>query len=159
VIQTKIDARDGRLKLVEVNPRFGNNARIVIRMLVKQGINLPLLWAQGVTREGLAAPIGVAQGAVFCLLSKTCWPAWCFLARSSEEIPGCAIHRTIHSQGSFRCFSHASGHVRNPVVDDYVVALASDPRAMFGYFANVLYSLRGYRGEKSGLIPWGDVGC
>jgi glutathione synthase/RimK-type ligase-like ATP-grasp enzyme len=62
-IQTKYDPRDGKHKLIEVNPRWGNNCRIHFNMALKNGFNpalLNILIAKGDRFDGFKfeLPIG-----------------------------------------------------------------------------------------------------
>ena len=146
-IQTKRDARDGRDKLIEINPRFGGNARILFRF----GHNLPEMCLR-IARGERVAPVRVREGTVGVSPVEDAAAAWVWLQRRRQgqgtgDNPVPAPGRMLRS--------YLRDYLRLPRVDCYAAALLDDPLPALGYYRMMAGLMRTFPHD---FIPWGDVG-
>lgn len=143
-IQTKVDAVTGELKLVEVNPRLGNNARILIRMIPQLGSV-----CVGDSEEEIPVPYTAYGVSLFDdLLTFPLFLYHKLTHRSSGD-------NETPSVGSM-LYSYVDIYRRGPHVDDLTVALFNDTLFFLGFTALVIQLERLPRDWKK-LIPWGAV--
>lgn len=147
-IQTKIDCRDGRWKLIEVNPRFGNNARILFRF----GINLAELCLRVARRE----PCRVSKYAVGKTGVSPVEDWWALDAyfsdrrrRDSAEAADNPLPTLLSVLASY-----ASVYCGGFTVDYYLTSLLRDPRVACGYYLNLW---RTRSAEPRHFVSWGDL--
>lgn len=146
-VQTKLDTRDGQSKLIEVNPRFGGNARILFRF----GHNLPLMCLR-IARGERVEPVRVQEGTVGVSPMEDAAAAWVYLRLRQEgnhfaDNPVPPLGRMLRS--------YARDYLRFPRVDCYARALLDDPLPVLGYYRMMAGMLRTFPRD---FIPWGDVG-
>lgn len=153
VIQTRIDAQDGRCKLVEINARFGANSRILFAL----GGDLALaatcaaLGRDAVGTHG-GGPASGARGAAPIEDVLSLWSL--FLARlQSTPEERATLPRVAEVASALLAF-----HRARPRVDLHTRALLTDPLAAWPYFLGLVRLLAPTPSRLRGLrlIPWGE---
>ena len=150
-VQLKRDSRDGSHKLIEVNPRLGANARIVVRLALRFGQNLPLLAAQAAAgpmeRAARRLPVGRIGVSPF---EDALAIATYRQARRDAPLDG----NPLPPAGRL-ARSYLDTYVRRrPTVDFYARALVDDPAAAL---AGLRQTVEVWRGGNTRFLPWGGV--
>lgn len=153
VVQTRIDAQDGRCKLVEINARFGANSRILFALGgdLARAATCAALGREPIGTYG-EGPVSGARGSAPIEDVLSLWSL--FLARwqaTPEE--RAALPRLAEIVSSLLAF-----HRSRPRIDLHTRALLTDPLAALPYFLGLARflvptpsRLRGLR-----LVPWGE---
>lgn len=150
MIQTKTDAQDGEMKLVEVNARLGNIARVLFRMEPALD-QLAVDWLSGASEVPYMEP-RVGQCGVSLLddlATPLLWVVHRLGRKSSADNVAPSLRSLVQS------FRHVYG--RRPAVDDYVRSIVRDPFFVLGFAATT--ARREYRlpANWSRALPWGGV--
>ena len=143
-IQTKVESTTGELKLVELNPRLGNNARILVRMIPELGT----IFLEESDRK-IPVPYGTYGVSLF--------DDWL-------TFPLYIYHRVTHhpsidneSPAIFTMLkSYIDIYVQRPFLDDLTVALFNDTLFFLGFTIHIMQLERLPRDWKR-LLPWGAV--
>lgn len=145
-IQTKLDARDGRNKLIEVNPRFGSNSRILFRF----GHNLPLMCLR-IARGEPVEPVRFPEGLAGVSPVEDAMAAWVYLRRLREG--GDSGDNPLPAPAEV-ARSYLRDYARLPRLDCYASALLDDPLPVLGYYRMIVDLARSFPRD---FIPWGDL--
>ena len=151
-IQTKIDARDGQWKLIEVNPRFGNNARIMFRF----GTNLALLCLR-IAQGQSCPPAGYHPGRVGVSPVEDFMALGAYLRerlRRDERDGDPQVHHNPFPTLAAVAKSYLRTYAGRFTVDYYLASLLRDPSVSFGYYRSLW---RSRRAEPRHFVPWGDL--
>lgn len=149
-IQTKLDVRDGELKLIEVNPRFGNITRVLLRMVPGLGeAAIDVLLGRRPTcvvgvqpgRHGVSLVDDLAAFVLYV------WHRLTYRPSSDNTPPGIAT----------MIRSYVKVYRSRPAIDDYVLALGRDPLFIIGFLLLVLHHEKDLPAEWKQLTPWGEV--
>jgi hypothetical protein len=155
VIQTRRDDRTGQHKLVEINPRMGNNARI----LMSFGVNFPALWLDSVLGCEVA-PINVPIGTCGVSPVEDMLTIYSFLRVSRCNRKRAGLAQSIEMPTLPRYLGSLMRWylLRRPYVDQHFRNLLVDTVANLGYYKKVikeLHTLPDVEGMLD-LLPWGE---
>jgi carbamoyl-phosphate synthase large subunit len=154
-IQTKTDARDGKYKLVELNSRFGSNARILFRF----GENLPLACVKlGLTEAVSLRPFALGMTGVSPfedLLALGLFLAIKLFRESKQDALSHYSNRVPSLSDMLR--SYLRLYAQGAVCDDYFASLPQDPIGTLRYYLWVIKSLFALPQHWQHFIPWGEI--
>jgi predicted ATP-grasp superfamily ATP-dependent carboligase len=148
--QFKLDPRDGRHKLMEINPRLGANSRIVTRLALRAGVNLVWLTLPESAEEPAPATFPAGLDGVSPFEDVMAVVSYLRIRRRKPSDP-------INPPPSARDFarSYWSSYVRRRATSDWFAsALLEDPRCALGSFARNGRDIWRARAES---VPWGDL--
>ncbi|HEX8118631.1 MAG TPA: ATP-grasp domain-containing protein [Pyrinomonadaceae bacterium] len=153
-IQTKVDERDGKYKLIEVNARFGSNARIFFRF----PNNLPLATVdifRGERPSVQEYPVGLKGVSPFeDLLAWLPYLSVKYLgAQEGDELLVSNPPPALKSMAK----SYARLYRSCPIVDDNAAVLLSDPVCTLRFYAWLLKSMTALPKHWRFFLPWGDI--
>jgi carbamoyl-phosphate synthase large subunit len=154
-VQTKIDARDGRYRLIEVNPRFGNISRVLFRL----GVNLPEICLDlALRRPVTAGTLPVGKVAVSLFDDLFAFFVYCKHRRGAGEAAASAAQRHNLPPSLWRMLrSYVHVYARRPSIDDYSAALLADPLFAVGFLKAVLRLETTPPAHWRYFIPWGEI--
>ncbi|HYN08698.1 MAG TPA: ATP-grasp domain-containing protein [Vicinamibacterales bacterium] len=153
VLQTKIDERDGRYKLIELNARFGNNARILFRF----GADLPLALI-AVARNESPTLCPFRPGTIGVSPFEDVIAALVFvyrrlkldIGRHQKDCPALLPGWLEMTHSYLWVYRHA-------VVDDYTKGIAKDPFGTFSYYGRTLRNSFRFQKHWEYFMPWQDI--
>jgi carbamoyl-phosphate synthase large subunit len=155
VIQTRRDDRTGQYKLVEINPRMGNNARI----LMSFDINFPAIWLDSVLGRQVA-PINIPIGTCGVSPVEDLLTIYSFLrvSRRNRKREGLPQSIEMPSLPKYLGSLLRWYFLRRPYVDQHFRNLLVDTAANVGYYKQVIKELRTLPDIEGmlDLLPWGD---
>ncbi|HDX9692275.1 ATP-grasp domain-containing protein [Bacillus thuringiensis] len=149
-IQMKLDERDGKHKLIEINPRWGANARIHMRLGLKLGVNSALRNLQAfldINQDFYEYPSNVMGVSVFedLLAFRTYLRVNQSSEKNKEQMPSIAkIMKSYSDTYLFRRATH-----------DFIWnALLYDRKMAMNVYKGVN---KEYKNNKGEFVPWGDL--
>ncbi len=152
-VQTKLDNRTGQHKLIEINPRFGANFRILSRMAIRAGVNLALLTiraSQGYDDGGVRpARLPIGLHGVSPVEDLSTYRVFNRLrsAAAEPDNPPPSRSRFLHSM--------ARTYLRPTTSFDAVWhGLLRDPSSAVASYRRTLTEIQRDRVE---FIPWGEL--
>lgn len=153
-IQTKIDERDRKYKLIEVNARFGSNARIFFRF----PNNLPLATVdlfRGARPSLQEYPVGLKGVSPFEDLL-----AWIpYASVKYRGLKGGTEFPSSNPPPALRAMvkSYARLYKSRPIIDDNASALLTDPVCTLRFYLWLVKSLTTLPKHWRFFLPWGDI--
>lgn len=149
-VQTKIDERDHKYKLIEVNARFGSNARIFFRF----PNNLPLATVdlfRGARPSLQEYPVGLKGVSPFEDLLA--WIPYLFVRYGGAELLSSNPPPTLKAMAK----SYARLYKSCPVIDDNAAVLLTDPVCTLRLYLWLVKSLTALPKHWRFFLPWGDL--
>ncbi|WP_242218897.1 ATP-grasp domain-containing protein [Bacillus cereus group sp. BfR-BA-01380] len=149
-IQMKLDERDGKHKLIEINPRWGANSRIHMRLGLKLGVNSALRNIQAFIdthQDFYEYPSNVMGVSVFedLLAFRTYLRVNKSTEKNKTQIP--PITKIIKSYSDTYLFRRAT--------HDFIWnALLYDRKMAMNVYKGVN---KEYKNNKGEFVPWGDL--
>ncbi len=148
VIQTKVDRSSGELKLVELNTRFGNITRVLLRMV-------PGLGEAAVTRRAgrMEPPTPVVGRCGVSLVDDLLafvlylWHRLTFTSSDDNRPP--SVLEMLKS--------YVYVYRRRPAIDDYTRMMLFDPLFVLGFSMAVVRNESRLPSAWKQLLPWGGA--
>jgi glutathione synthase/RimK-type ligase-like ATP-grasp enzyme len=154
-VQTKLDERDNKYKLIEVNPRLGSNLRILTRF----GNNLPLMCFNLLLKQDLPQIKSYRVG------TKGCAPFDDFLAffvflyikikNPRDDQPEAVSNHPPSITEMVN--SYVNTYKDKPVIDDYAASIFNDPVSTLRFYCWLFKAIRALPEHFDEFIPWGDI--
>lgn len=155
-VQTKLDEKDGKYKLIEVNPRLGSNARILARM----GNDLPLINLNLFLNQALPDINPYVVG------TKGCAPFDDFLAffvflyvkfKNRNDLAKLNIKGNNIPSVYEMLRSYFRDYTGRPVLDDYAVSIFDKPLSTLRFYRWLFKAIHSAPTHFDEFIPWGDI--
>lgn len=154
VFQTKIDSRDGKHKIVEINPRIGANYRILFRF----GINIPEMLIKSLEDDNYQASVTIPVGATGVSVFEDILAFFTYLAYCVHYFRSPEKNTYNKPPGLFKFLkSYINTYSKKPFIDVYSKNIMKDTKMVFGYYAYILKSLKQQGVKRLRFIPWGDI--